>query len=92
MCREKISILIDTKITIYTFVTGREVDKWFLMSSPMPVISIVALYLLLVIKIGPEFMKDRKPLNIKPLILVYNLYQTISNLLIVIKVRISRSI
>lgn len=66
--------------------SGREVDNWFLMGSPLPVISIVACYLLFVIKIGPEYMKNRKPLSIRLIILIYNLYQTIFNAMIVSKV------
>lgn len=60
-----------------------DVDGWFLMQSPWPVIGIVMAYLAFVIKIGPDYMKDRKPLNIKPIILVYNLYQTFYNAFIV---------
>lgn len=71
---------------IIVYCAGKEVDTWFLMSSPLPVLGVVALYLLFVTKYGPEFMKDRKPLNIKFIILVYNLYQTIYNAFIVSKV------
>ncbi|XP_065212276.1 very long chain fatty acid elongase 4-like isoform X2 [Planococcus citri] len=62
---------------------SKEVDKWFLMESPWPVLSIVLSYLLFVIKVGPEVMKNRKPFNIKTIMLIYNLYQTISNAYIV---------
>lgn len=64
---------------------SKEVDKWFLMGSPIPIIGIVALYLLFVTKIGPEYMKNRKPMNLRLLMLVYNLYQTIFNGMIVSK-------
>lgn len=53
------------------------------MCSPWPVLSIVILYLLFVTKFGPEVMKNRKPFNIKTIMLIYNLYQTISNAYIV---------
>lgn len=56
------------------------------MSNPFGVVMIVAAYLLFVRKIGPEVMKDRKPLNIKPIITVYNLYQSIYNFWLVSKV------
>lgn len=58
------------------------------MGSPLPVIGIVAAYLLFVVKLGPEFMKDRKPLNIKPIMTCYNLYQAMFNFYIVVQVRI----
>jgi len=51
------------------------VDSWFLMSSPAPVVSIVLLYLAFVLKIGPNFMKDRKPYDLKKLMVVYNAFQ-----------------
>lgn len=58
---------------------SKEVDKWFLMGSPWPVLMIVSAYLLFVLKIGPDYMKNRKPLNIKGIMLIYNLYQTLAN-------------
>ena len=69
-------------------VSGKEVDTWPLMSNPLPVIGIVAAYLYFVLKLGPALMKNREPLNIKPVMLAYNLYQTLSNAHIVLLVRI----
>ncbi|XP_037930402.1 elongation of very long chain fatty acids protein 7-like [Teleopsis dalmanni] len=51
------------------------VDNWFLMSSPAPVVSIVAVYLLFVLKIGPAFMKNRKPYDLKKIMVIYNAFQ-----------------
>lgn len=51
------------------------IDRWFLMSSPGPVFSIVAVYLLFVLKIGPAFMKNRKPYQLKNIMIVYNAFQ-----------------
>uniref|UniRef100_W8AWR6 Elongation of very long chain fatty acids protein n=1 Tax=Ceratitis capitata TaxID=7213 RepID=W8AWR6_CERCA len=51
------------------------VDGWFLMNSPGPVVSIVALYLLFVLKIGPAYMRDRKPYDLKKAMVVYNAFQ-----------------
>ncbi|XP_061390104.1 elongation of very long chain fatty acids protein 7-like [Musca vetustissima] len=51
------------------------IDRWFLMSSPGPVFSIVAVYLLFVLKIGPTFMKNRKPYQLKNIMIVYNAFQ-----------------
>ncbi|XP_036323652.1 elongation of very long chain fatty acids protein 7 isoform X2 [Rhagoletis pomonella] len=53
------------------------VDGWFLMSSPGPVASIVALYLLFVLKIGPAYMRDRKPYDLKKVMVVYNAFQVV---------------
>uniref|UniRef100_A0A0K8VDZ8 Elongation of very long chain fatty acids protein n=1 Tax=Bactrocera latifrons TaxID=174628 RepID=A0A0K8VDZ8_BACLA len=51
------------------------VDSWFLMSSPGPVVSIVGLYLLFVLKIGPAYMRDRKPYDLKKVMVIYNAFQ-----------------
>ncbi|XP_030371325.1 elongation of very long chain fatty acids protein 7 [Scaptodrosophila lebanonensis] len=51
------------------------VDSWFLMGSPGPVISVVLLYLVFVLKIGPEYMKNRKPMDLKRIMVFYNAFQ-----------------
>lgn len=48
------------------------VENWLLMSSPWPTVIITLLYLYLC-RWGPNhLMKNRKPLDVKPLILAYN--------------------
>ncbi|KAJ8732293.1 hypothetical protein PYW08_015023 [Mythimna loreyi] len=51
------------------------VNTWFLMGSPLPVISILASYLLFVLKIGPALMKNREPLKLQNVIQFYNAVQ-----------------
>ena len=65
---------------------GDVADTWPLMEGPTIMLMITVSYLIFVLKLGPELMKDRKPLNIKSIILVYNFYQTISNIHIVSQV------
>lgn len=48
-----------------------------LMANPFPMIGIVAVYLLFVFKLGPEFMKNRKPFKLNGLIQVYNIIQVL---------------
>ncbi|XP_063223538.1 very long chain fatty acid elongase 7-like isoform X2 [Bacillus rossius redtenbacheri] len=55
------------------------VDSWFLMSSPLPVASVLAAYLLFVLKLGPAFMRDRKPLQLTYLLVVYNFCQSVES-------------
>lgn len=52
----------------------------------MPVTIVTAAYLLFVLKIGPALMKDRKPLNLRNVLIVYNLLQVVASMYIVIKV------
>lgn len=56
-----------------------EVDSWMFMSSPWPIFTILSLYLLFVLKLGPNFMESRKPFSLKTPILLYNVFQTLYN-------------
>ena len=47
------------------------------MSSPWPTVALCVLYYYIVRVAGPRFMKDREPLNIQNLVVVYNLFQTL---------------
>lgn len=75
--REKIA-LMKTEM-----VEDETVDNWFLMQYQWPVVTILVLYLAFVLKIGPAYMKDRKPLSLKYSMLAYNLFQTLFNAYIV---------
>nr|CAD7429080.1 unnamed protein product [Timema monikensis] len=54
-----------------------KIGSWFLMSGPGPVLSIVAAYLLFVMKLGPWVMKDRKPYRLQEILVLYNLVQVV---------------
>lgn len=56
-------------------IVDETVDSWFLMNSPGPVFSIVGFYLILVLKVGPAFMKNRKPFQLKNVLVAYNAFQ-----------------
>ncbi|XP_038210444.1 elongation of very long chain fatty acids protein 7-like [Zerene cesonia] len=51
----------DTKIYKHRWDKGNDVDQWFLMGSPVPVMMIMASYWLFVLKLGPMYMKHRSP-------------------------------
>lgn len=48
---------------------------WWLMSNPGPIITILVSYLYFCSYAGPQYMKDRKPYNLKTAIMIYNLFQ-----------------
>uniref|UniRef100_A0A1B6CFE2 Elongation of very long chain fatty acids protein n=2 Tax=Clastoptera arizonana TaxID=38151 RepID=A0A1B6CFE2_9HEMI len=48
------------------------VDTWFMMDKPWPMLTILAAYLYFVLKLGPKLMDNRKPMELKKLLLVYN--------------------
>lgn len=73
-------------IMFIIYFTDDEVDSWFWISTPWPTLSILTVYLLFVLKLGPEMMQNREPLKIKLIIMAYNLIQTLYNLYIVLHV------
>ncbi|XP_067008036.1 very long chain fatty acid elongase AAEL008004 [Anabrus simplex] len=53
------------------------VDSWLFMSSPLPLLTILAFYLYFVLKLGPSIMASRKPYNLQRVLIAYNFYQVI---------------
>jgi elongation of very long chain fatty acids protein 7 len=51
------------------------VKDYFLMQSPVPVLMIVITYVFSVKVLGPKLMKDRKPFELKQILMIYNLFQ-----------------
>ncbi|XP_050524462.1 elongation of very long chain fatty acids protein 4-like isoform X2 [Daktulosphaira vitifoliae] len=56
-----------------------EIDSWPLMKTPWPILSILAVYWLFVVKVGPKWMEKRKPFNLKYIMMIYNLSQLLFN-------------
>lgn len=50
---------------------------WFMVDSPIPVFFILVGYYLFVQKIGPWIMKDRKPMELRGIMLAYNAVQVV---------------
>nr|CAD7580960.1 unnamed protein product [Timema californicum] len=53
------------------------VDSWLFMSSPVPILTILALYLYFVLSLGPNMMNSREPFHLQKLLVAYNLYQVL---------------
>lgn len=51
--------------------TDPRVADWFLMQSPLPTLFLITAYLTLV-WVGPRWMRNRKPYDLKYILLVYN--------------------
>ncbi|XP_044726841.1 elongation of very long chain fatty acids protein 4-like [Chrysoperla carnea] len=64
-----------------------QIDQWPLMSSPIPVLSILGIYLLFVFKIGPKFMNKREPYNLRQFIILYNGFQVLNSALMCFYIR-----
>lgn len=52
-------------------------NPWFLMSSPFPTLLICLSYVYLVKVIGPQFMENRKPYELKRFLILYNFLQVL---------------
>ena len=51
------------------------VDDWPLMSSPLPTLLLCSAYFYIVKIWGPQFMRDRKPYELKNTLIAYNVVQ-----------------
>jgi hypothetical protein len=52
-------------------------DNYPMMSSPFPTLLICITFVFIVKVAGPNFMRDRKPMNIKGFLVIYNLFQVV---------------
>ncbi|KAL3276635.1 hypothetical protein HHI36_012007 [Cryptolaemus montrouzieri] len=59
--------------------------RYFLMSSIWHPLILIATYLVFVNRIGPWFMKNRKPFNMKNIIMIFDVAQVIANAYLVIQ-------
>lgn len=63
-------------------ISDPRVENYPLLDSPVPIIGIMAAYVYFVLSYGPSVMKNRKPFELKGILLVYNATQILSNLFI----------
>lgn len=54
------------------------IDRFPLMASPVPSTILIAIYLYLIYKWGPNYMENRKPFNLKLVIAAYNIFQVVA--------------
>lgn len=54
------------------FLTDSRTGNWFLMSSPLPSTIIIAIYVYFVTSLGPRIMENRKSLDLKGVLVLYN--------------------
>lgn len=53
------------------------VNDWFLMSSPLPTLAICLSYAYFSKVLGPKLMENRKPFDLRKVMLYYNLFEVI---------------
>ncbi len=58
-------------IILLFFKTDKRTSKWFFMSTPWPVLSLLFLYTLIVL-LGQRLMKTKEVFNVKRILIIYN--------------------
>lgn len=62
------------------------VRHWNLISDESPVLLVITAYLVIVLLILPAYMKNRKPYDLTAVIKCYNIFQVLSNMLVLYEV------
>ncbi|XP_063918945.1 very long chain fatty acid elongase AAEL008004-like isoform X1 [Zophobas morio] len=65
------------------------VKNWLVLKSPFPTLCVCLMYLYFVKTAGPQFMKTRKPLSLKKVLIFYNIFQVTFNAYLVYEMSVS---
>lgn len=63
---------LEEYVTIVDRISDPRVSDWPLMSSPVPTIAMVLVYLYFVLVLGPRAMQNRKPFKLRTVLVIYN--------------------
>lgn len=75
-----VRMALDQYTEILTTVSDPRVSDWPLMDSPIPTFLIVVTYLYSVTLLGPRLMANRKPFQLRNVLVAYNAFQVIFSL------------
>lgn len=75
-----VRMALDQYTEILTTVSDPRVSDWPLMDSPIPTFLIVVTYLYCVTLLGPKLMANRKPFQLRNVLVAYNAFQVIFSL------------
>ena len=59
------------------FLADSTVDSWLLMGSPWKIFTIIGVWMVFVMKIGPALMEKRKPMEMRRVLVGYNAFQVL---------------
>lgn len=85
-----VKMALDQYTEILTTISDPRVNDWPLMDSPIPTVLIVLLYMYIVVFFGPRMMANRKPYNLRKVLIAYNAFQVVFSLGMLYEVRISQ--
>lgn len=85
-----VKMALDQYTEILTTISDPRVSDWPLMDSPIPTVLIVLLYLYIVVFFGPRMMANRKPYNLRKVLIAYNAFQVVFSLGMLYEVSISK--
>ncbi|WAR23701.1 ELOV1-like protein [Mya arenaria] len=90
-----IPVISDVMDTIYDahrkYADPRTKDWFMLWSNPIPIWILTISYLVFSIWLGPWYMKDRKPYNLRTFMVVYNLGLVVLSMYLVVEMLLSTS-
>lgn len=72
-----LSTVVQGYNTLMNDYSDKRVNDWFLMSSPLPTLTMCLSYAFIVKVLGPRLMRDRKPFQLRKTLIVYNFLQVI---------------
>jgi elongation of very long chain fatty acids protein 7 len=79
--------LVQHELHAIALVSDPRTKSWFLSNTPGPLMLILVSYLYFCLYAGPQYMKNRKPFQLKNTLIVYNLVQVIFSVVLVVEVR-----
>lgn len=65
-------------------------NDWFLVKDPLPLLTLLILYLYFVRSWGPSLMKNRKPFELKHTLVIYNFLQVLISTFLVYEVSLMK--
>lgn len=65
------------ELNYYNYILDPRVKDWPMMSSPLPTMAICLFYAYFSKVLGPKLMENRKPFDLRRILIVYNFIQTI---------------
>jgi hypothetical protein len=76
---------------IFSLVSDPRTAKWPLMSSPFPTLAICLSYIYVVKVLGPRLMENRKPMELRKVLVYYNLFQVLFSIWLFLEVSFSNT-